>query len=185
MAIDMKDNGTLGCAYYVAAEESMFLLEDVAMAGVDVAETLLLHARPTTVLVTSRTPQPLFDVLKQGCQELDASDQSKKIIGCTHWTVLISRQGGPRGAYILLKLKSSDFRYESGREKLLSLHLHLHDAQEILFTSVLDEAMEMADGEIEQNGSVQGTLMRLGASINLDSRLTVCKKVISPARTNW
>ena len=76
MAIDMKDNGTLGCAYYVAAEEAMFLLEDVAMAGMEIAETLLLHARPTTVLITPRTPQPLFDVLKQGSQRLDAGDQS-------------------------------------------------------------------------------------------------------------
>lgn len=80
MAIDMKDNGALGCAYYVAADESMFLLEDVAMAGVEVAETLLLHARPTTVLATARIPQPLFDVLHQGCQTLDAGDHSKKTI---------------------------------------------------------------------------------------------------------
>ena len=29
MAIDMRDRGTLGCAYYIAREEKLFLVEDI------------------------------------------------------------------------------------------------------------------------------------------------------------
>lgn len=63
MAIDMNKAGSLGCAYYIAAEEKLLLLDDVAMAGVEIVETLLLHAKPTTILTPSRTAQVLLDLL--------------------------------------------------------------------------------------------------------------------------
>ena len=39
MAIDMKERGTVGCAYYVAREERMFCMEDIVHGGGDVMET--------------------------------------------------------------------------------------------------------------------------------------------------
>jgi DNA mismatch repair protein MSH5 len=39
MAIDMKERGTVGCAYYVAREERLFCMEDVVCGGKDVVET--------------------------------------------------------------------------------------------------------------------------------------------------
>lgn len=39
MAIDMKERGTVGCAYYVAREERLFCMEDVVNGGKDVVET--------------------------------------------------------------------------------------------------------------------------------------------------
>jgi DNA mismatch repair protein MSH5 len=39
MAIDMKERGTVGCAYYVAREERLFCLEDIVNGGNDVVET--------------------------------------------------------------------------------------------------------------------------------------------------
>jgi hypothetical protein len=78
MAIDMKNNGNLGCAYYIAADEALFLLEDVAMAGVEIVETLLLHVKPTTILTPGRTSQVLMDVLERDAQGIDRDDQHSK-----------------------------------------------------------------------------------------------------------
>lgn len=73
MAIDMKDSGNLGCAYYIAADETLFLLEDVAMSGMDLVETLLLHVNPTTVLISARASDTLADYLARGAQGVDGN----------------------------------------------------------------------------------------------------------------
>jgi DNA mismatch repair protein MSH5 len=38
MAIDMKEHGTVGCAYYVAREERLFCMEDIVHGGIDAVE---------------------------------------------------------------------------------------------------------------------------------------------------
>ena len=35
MAVDMRDRGSIGCCYYVAATEKLYLLEDVKSGGLD------------------------------------------------------------------------------------------------------------------------------------------------------
>ncbi|TGJ88151.1 hypothetical protein E0Z10_g516 [Xylaria hypoxylon] len=153
-AIDMRDRGprgsTIGCAYYVVLEETLYLLEDVAMAGVDLVETLLLHVQPTTVLISSRAPESLAQLLASGSQDIN----------------------GNGGAYILRNLNSADFRYETGKNKLLDLHLGMDGPQSMLYTTVVDDTVLEADAHQSQ-GSRQGQLMRLATSINLDSQLSV------------
>lgn len=39
MAADLKDRGTVGCAYYVAREEKLYMLEDVKMGGIEVIQS--------------------------------------------------------------------------------------------------------------------------------------------------
>lgn len=73
MAIYMKDNGTVGCAYYVAIDEALFLQEDIPMAGIDFVETLLLRVEPTTVLVSLRSPDNLVEFLEAGAQDFEGN----------------------------------------------------------------------------------------------------------------
>ena len=73
MAIDMKINGNLGCVYYVTAQETLYLLEDIAMAGIELVETLLLHANPTTILISTKAPDNLVDFLERGAQGVDGN----------------------------------------------------------------------------------------------------------------
>lgn len=35
MAVDMRDRGSIGCCYYVAAKEALYLLEDVKSGGLE------------------------------------------------------------------------------------------------------------------------------------------------------
>ncbi|KAJ5682222.1 DNA mismatch repair protein MutS core [Penicillium macrosclerotiorum] len=53
-AIDMKDSGTVGCAYYSAEEEKMYLLRDIRLGGMEKIEDLLLRIQPTVMLTSSR-----------------------------------------------------------------------------------------------------------------------------------
>lgn len=38
MAIDIKDRGTVGCSYYNAQEEKLYILEDIARGGKDIID---------------------------------------------------------------------------------------------------------------------------------------------------
>ncbi|KAI1304784.1 putative MSH5 protein [Xylaria venustula] len=154
MAIDMRDRGprgsTIGCAYYIALEETLYLLEDVAMAGVDLVETLLLHAQPTTVLVSTRIPENLAELLARGSQDINGN------------------QDFP-GAYILRNLNSTDFRYEMGKNKLADLNLGVYNPQSMLYNTVADNDVLEDQGQ----GCRQGQLMRLSTFVNLDSQLSI------------
>lgn len=41
MAIDMKERQTVGCCYYIAQEETLYLLEDVRSGGMEIIETCM------------------------------------------------------------------------------------------------------------------------------------------------
>ena len=39
MAIDMRNRDTIGCCYYVAREEKLYMLSDVKFGGLDIIDT--------------------------------------------------------------------------------------------------------------------------------------------------
>jgi DNA mismatch repair protein MSH5 len=78
MAIDMRDRGTIGCAYYVAREEKLCLMEDIKMAGFDLVETLKLHAQPTAILIGTRSDEKLEDLLSKEARGIDRGDEASR-----------------------------------------------------------------------------------------------------------
>lgn len=84
---------------------------------------------------------------------------------------LISYTGGTRNAYILRTLNSSDFDRECARQKLSKLDIEQLNRQSMHYATVADEEGDVLD-ELG-GGSLQGQMLRLGASINTDSYLTV------------
>lgn len=38
MAVDLRDGGTVGCAYYIAREEKLYMMQDVISGGIDIVE---------------------------------------------------------------------------------------------------------------------------------------------------
>ncbi|KAK8140447.1 hypothetical protein PG984_000513 [Apiospora sp. TS-2023a] len=155
LALDMKANGNVGCAYYVASEEALFLMEDVPMAGMEIVDTLLLHAKPTSIMVPPRVSQEAHDKLQRG-----AHSESGSI------------QDGVQGAYILRTLKSVDFQYDAGIEKLLGVQSQVAASHGIRHGSMEDEMLHQYDLE-QEHGYSQESRMRLGTIINLESRLAI------------
>lgn len=38
MAADLRDRGTVGCAYYIAREEKLYMMQDVNSGGIDILQ---------------------------------------------------------------------------------------------------------------------------------------------------
>lgn len=79
MAINMKERGTLGCAYYIAREEKLCMMEDIKMAGLDIIDLLKLHAQPTVLLISSRAEEDLEDYLLREARPIDRGDEDSKL----------------------------------------------------------------------------------------------------------
>lgn len=84
MAIDLKDGGTIGCAYYSAREEKLFLMADIKMAGLDIIDTLKLHAQPTVVLISTRSDEKLENHLSKDARGIDRGDEASKSKNCQY-----------------------------------------------------------------------------------------------------
>jgi DNA mismatch repair protein MSH5 len=76
MAVDMKERGTIGCAYYIAREEKLCLMEDIKMGGLGIIDTLKLHAQPTVVLISTRSDEVLEEYLSKEARGIDRGDDA-------------------------------------------------------------------------------------------------------------
>lgn len=76
MAVDMKDHGITGCAYYIAREEKLCLMEDITMGGLSIVDMLKLHIQPTVVLISTRSDEKLEEHLSREAHGLDRGDDT-------------------------------------------------------------------------------------------------------------
>ncbi|CEN62376.1 hypothetical protein ASPCAL09011 [Aspergillus calidoustus] len=53
-AIDMREAGTVGCSWYSAHEEKLYLMEDIKFSNTEILDTLTIQIKPTILLVSSR-----------------------------------------------------------------------------------------------------------------------------------
>lgn len=78
MAIDLRDRGTVGCAYYVAREERLYLMEDIKMAGMEIIDTLKVHAQPTIILINTKSDEKLEEHLAPDARRIDRGEEASK-----------------------------------------------------------------------------------------------------------
>ncbi|KAK3362851.1 muts domain V-domain-containing protein [Lasiosphaeria hispida] len=149
MGIDMGKGGRIGCAYYVAMDEVLYVEEDVAMGGIEAVDTLLLGVQPTTVLVPNRAPIELVELLERDAQRLDDESSS-----------------GERGAYVLRHLASAEFDYDTAKDGLASINLtSTPDPVEVVPSE--EDAADCIGSSKHRN------LMCLAEVVNLDSHLSI------------
>ncbi|RGP63825.1 hypothetical protein FLONG3_9793 [Fusarium longipes] len=65
MAMDIKDDFTIGCAYFSTTDGILQVSEDIPAASLDIAEQLLIHAQPNSLLVSARAPVSFWDHLEK------------------------------------------------------------------------------------------------------------------------
>lgn len=68
MAIDLREKSTIGCAYFSTTDATLYIAEDIPMAKLDVAEQLVIHIQPTTLLVSCRAPEDFVTFLDKMSQ---------------------------------------------------------------------------------------------------------------------
>ncbi|KAK0672811.1 putative muts protein 5 [Cercophora samala] len=154
MAINMDREGKVGCAYYSAVDETLFLEDDVAMGGIETVETFLLHMEPTSVLISNRAADTLVQFLEQSAQRFDDNETLRT----------------DKGPYILRHLASAQFDYDTARELLTSVDTVSDEPQEpdpLQVQSGVEEPMQCIGSSRHIN------LVRLGRTINMESHLSV------------
>ncbi|KAK4177654.1 putative muts protein 5 [Triangularia setosa] len=154
MAINMDREGKVGCAYYSAVDETLFLEDDITIGGIETVETFLLYMEPTSVLIPNRTADSLVQFLEQSAQKFD-DDQTSRT---------------DKGTYILRHLVSAQFDYDTARELLASVDIVSGDLDE-------PDPLQVQCGEKEPihyiGSSNHINLVRLARIINMESHLSV------------
>lgn len=80
MAVEMKERGSIGCAYYIAREEKLCLMEDIKMAGLEIVDTLKLHTQPTVILISTRCEEKLEKHLSTEARGIDRGDEASQFM---------------------------------------------------------------------------------------------------------
>ncbi|KAK3695186.1 muts domain V-domain-containing protein [Podospora appendiculata] len=155
MGIDMKKDGKIGCAYYVVADGTLFIEEDIAMGGIEAAETFVLQIQPTTIIVPNRAPDVLAEFLEQDAQRFDDDAESSSEL---------------QGSYILRHLAAAEFDYDAAKESLVRVDLGgpsvpASDHVEVITT---DE-----DGVDCIGSSDHSRLVHLAGSVNINSHIAI------------
>ncbi|KAI9171900.1 MutS protein [Paramyrothecium foliicola] len=157
MAINLKNDGLLGCAYFTTANGTLSLLNHLPMTDTHAWESLIAHAQPTTMLVSARAPEPLMGFLEGG-STLEEADAAV-------------------GGFDLRVLPSAEFAYETACEKLINLDLHpsaagqaaMSEGREDFISHGID-AHSYGDPHAE---SRHMKMIRFDALINLEDHLSV------------
>ncbi|KAA8567184.1 hypothetical protein EYC84_010241 [Monilinia fructicola] len=149
MAVELKERGTIGCAYYIAREEKLCMMADISMAGLDIIDTLKIHAEPT---------EALEDRLQKDAKGIDRGDANEIF-----------------GSYVLDSRPAAEFYYEAAKNKLASLEIAgMTGGGMTLATPGDDFGGDRKHDQAELSGTGRhGRLMRLAGWIDLDSRLSI------------
>lgn len=90
MAIDMKA-GAIGCAYYVARDETLYLMQDIKSGVLDIVDTLKLHAQPTTIVISTRSEEKLEEHISKEARRIDRGGEESKPPLSTYPAYLFTR----------------------------------------------------------------------------------------------
>ncbi|KAL9609329.1 MAG: hypothetical protein Q9167_005895 [Letrouitia subvulpina] len=159
MAIDLRDWATIGCSFYIAREETLYMMEDVKSGGPEIIETLRIYAQPTVMLLSSKANE-IFEALSGSAHERRETED---------------RDYGFRDSYTSDIRPSPDFSYEAAKNKLADLFTALHDESQVAFLTPEDACVYNDYNETSEAGpnGRQGKLLRLSTHVDLESRFTV------------
>lgn len=84
MALNLREELTMGCAYYHTQEGILYLAQEVTAATTDIAEQFIIHVQPTTIILSGRAPEELINFLEKKSQDTIGRGMSD-LDGCC-WT---------------------------------------------------------------------------------------------------
>lgn len=88
MAIDVKKGGNVGCAYYVAREETLYLMQDIASGDIGIVDTLKLHVQPTTIIISTRADEDLEQHLSKEARGIERGEDDSEPMICLFLPIL-------------------------------------------------------------------------------------------------
>ncbi|KAJ5392024.1 hypothetical protein N7509_007514 [Penicillium cosmopolitanum] len=154
-AIDIKDYGTMGCAYYSAEKERMYLLADSRLGERETIEALIHQIKPTVILVSSRVDLAcLLEQSQTAAQETDTSSYLP---------------------YQIDARPSQEFSVTNAKDRLVALEVSSAHEQRLRFL-VPDSGIS---GPEEMNpedmgfGVHEGRLLHISSSVDMDNPITL------------
>jgi DNA mismatch repair protein MSH5 len=177
MALDMRENSTMGCAFFSTCDGVLQVSEGVPMAEIDMVEQFLIHAQPTTCLVCGRAPETLRAFLEKAS---GSETDGERYLYSASTRIVAERSVGqevtPR--FIIRALPSSEFCIQSALEMLLNLPDSCFNSAQAFMSREEEE-----DPSIQRLVEVVGLplprqsdnmkLLRLASRINIDSTVSV------------
>ncbi|KAE8325500.1 DNA mismatch repair protein Msh5 [Aspergillus sergii] len=154
VAIDIRESGTVGCSYYSAQEETLYLLGDMQSAGTEILDSLVIQTKPTVLLLS-----PRVDYL--GPQDTDESEQ-----------------GNSSQSYLPYHLDvrpSQEFSYLNAKNKIAALAISSEHEQRIRFlvphNGLIDS--EQMDTERLDFTLQDGRFLHMRSSIDMENKVTI------------
>lgn len=77
MAIDMRENSTLGCAIFSTNDSCLSVGQDFVLADSDLLEHLLVYAQPTVVIISTRPSERLKLIIDSNAKLASQGSSSK------------------------------------------------------------------------------------------------------------
>ncbi|KAJ5677190.1 DNA mismatch repair protein MutS core [Penicillium maclennaniae] len=153
-AMDMKDYGTVGCSYYSAEEEKLYLLGDCKLGEMETINALILQIRPTVIL----TP-PRVDVLNFQGQNLAHDNDSSSYL-----------------PYQVEIRPSQEFAYANAESNLIALEISSSHEERLRFfvpQNGLDGPDEETNPEDMGFTLHEGRFLHISSSVEMENTVTV------------
>ncbi|PGH21494.1 hypothetical protein AJ80_03162 [Polytolypa hystricis UAMH7299] len=158
MAIDIKDRGAVGCCYYVAQEEKLYILGDIVSGGAEMIEKLKLEIEPTVVLLSTRADHSASTT----ADNTPGDDQTA------------SNNPQFQLPYHLDIRPSQEFSFEGAKAKLTSLGRgSSSNGTRFLVPGETFSGGQNQDGEDVGFTEQQGRLLNLGGSIDIENPVSI------------
>ncbi|GAD99872.1 predicted protein [Paecilomyces variotii No. 5] len=153
MAVDIKDRGTVGCCYYVAREERIYLLSDARIADPTIIDSIKLEVKPTMLLASTRADHLISDT-----QRANPDGEAQFSFP---WQVDVR--------------PSSEFNYTNARIKLAALETSLEGDERVQFLVPGDDLSYDDQVDADELGftAQEGRLLRLTGCIDMENTISV------------
>ncbi|KAJ5975477.1 hypothetical protein N7481_009184 [Penicillium waksmanii] len=154
-AIDIKDSGTVGCAYYSAEKERMYLLADSRLGERETIEALIHQIKPTVILVSSRVDLPgLLEQNQTAAQETDTSSYLP---------------------YQLDARPSQEFSVSNAKDRLVALEVSSAHEQRLRFLVPDSGISGPEEMNPEDMGFTvhEGRLLHISSSVDMENPITL------------
>ncbi|OGM44275.1 DNA mismatch repair protein Msh5 [Aspergillus bombycis] len=154
VAIDMRESGTVGCSYYSAQEETLYLLGDMQSASTEILDSLVIQTKPTALLLSPRVDH----LWSQNIDEYEQGNSSQFYL-----------------PYQLDVRPSQEFSYLNAKNKLVALEISSEHEQRIRFlvphNGLVDT--EQMDTESLDFTLQDGRFLHMPSSIDMENKVTI------------
>ncbi|KAI4269650.1 MAG: hypothetical protein LQ337_007146 [Flavoplaca oasis] len=171
MAIDLRDRGTVGCAYYVAREEKLYMMQDISSGGIETVELL--------ILLSTKSDEDVCTHLDPARGNLESAAEDPGNNFFISWPfradIVVTPAEEFASPYLLEVRPSPEFGFEPAKAKLINIRLATDTVPHMAFVTPGDA--ESYDDFVESSEpdytGKKGKLLRLSGIVDLESRLTV------------